>query len=332
MKLPSSVVPAYPYEGGLYWLIGEGTVRHDKAAAADGYYKNIYGKNADDMSRRASALVALFDDIEIAVADHALPDWHRYQTDQGYRHLELRLSCSSNFSEAAEDARELTKFALTTKPKLVEILQSGGRTDEYSQQQFVERTILQARLAMRKDAALIGDELFDTVYQMLLPHMGAFIEGWRLEGEPPKSIPIQSELLDAVGLYIPSNSFDGFCEIRTSAEISKYAEDFRGALGIATDGRDLKNSLLALMREAREKRGVSKHIGGAMQTTGTWSSIGGAIAGAIPGVGVVTSVSGLVADLAARRAEASFQKHDWYTLGSKLQTMTLDVLLRKQSN
>lgn len=329
MELPPIVIPAYPYEGGLYWLLGEGSTRHDLSATQPGYYRNIYGPHADEVSRRASALVALFDEIEIAPADHALPEQHRYRSDFGYRHPDLRLSSSSAIGEWAEDGEELTKFLLGTRPDLVRLLQLGGMVDNFAKRHFVERVILQARLAIQKNAVLAGNELFSAVYQIVLPSMGAFIQGWPLEREPPKILPMQTGVLDAVGLYIPSNSFDGFCDIRSSAEVSKYAADFRSALGTALDTDSLEAKLRELMREARERRGISEHIKGGMQATSTWSGIAGAVAGLVPGAGTAVALAGLGADLASRRADARSQANGWYTFGSKLQQVSLDAVLDK---
>lgn len=329
MELPSTVIPAYPYEGGLYWLLGEGSTRHDLSAIEPGYYRNIYGAYADDMSRRASALVALFDEIEIAPADHALPDQDQYRGELIYRHPELRISSSSDIGEWAEDGGELTEFMLRTRPELVQLLHLGGQIDDFSKRHFVERVILQARLAVRRNAVLAGNDLFAAVYQMILPSMGAFIQGWPLEREPPTVLPMQSQVLDAVGLYIPSNSFDGLCEIRSSAEVSKYATGFRAALGSAAGKGDLELNLRELMREAREKRGISEHIKGGMQATSTWSSIAGVVAGLIPGGGTATALAGLGADLASRRADVRSQVNGWYTFGSRLQEVSLDALLNK---
>lgn len=327
MSFPSTVIPAYPYEGGLYWLLGEGSVRHDRSAEGPGYYRNIYGAEPDNIMRQASALVALFDNIELAPADHALPDMQAYCTEFGYRHPELRLSRSEDIGEWANDATELTRYLLTTKPKLVSLLHQGGHTDDFAKKQFVARLILQLRLAARKDAVVIGNDLFEAVCQIVLPSMGAFIEGWRLESEPPISLPVTSHLLRATGLYLPSPTFDVFYSIRECPEISEYANGFRNALGMASSHGDLEQNLLNLMRESREKRGVAKRLTGAMQASCSWSSVTGAIAGALPGAGTITSLVSLGADLAGRRSEGKTKQYDWYTFGSKLQEVSLNAIL-----
>ncbi|WP_156814561.1 hypothetical protein [Burkholderia lata] len=327
MTFPSTVIPAYPYEGGLYWLLGEGSVRHEESAKGPGYYRNVYGIDPTNMARQASALAALFEDIELAPVDHALPDLHAYTTASGYRHPELRLSRSEDIGEWAEDARELTRYLLENKPNLTKILDHSGHTDPFAKEQFIARLILQARLAVRRDAVLVGDELFEAVYQIVLPSMGAFIEGWPLESERPISLAITSRLLNAIGLFLPSPTYDIFCSIRESSEISEYANGFRNALGMANGQGDLERSLLSLMREAREKSGVAKRLAGAMQASGSWSGIVGGIAGALPGVGTVTSLVGLGSDLVNRRTEASSKRHGWYTFGSKLQEVSLNSVL-----
>lgn len=331
-EFPSVVIPAYPYEGGLYWLLGEGSVRHESSWQGMGYYKTAYGPNPTEAMRHASALVALFDQVQLAPLDHALPDMHRYTVGGTYVHPELRLIRSDDIGEWAPDAEELAGYLLRTKPDLVAVLEKGGQCDDWAKKHFVCRVILQARFAARARAALIGNDLFEAVYRQVLPSMGAFISGWPLDGPASKSLALTSRLLNLTGLCLPAPNYDVFCEVRSSKTISEYGRAFREALGAADAlGGDLQVRLLALMREAREKRDVAKRATGVLQDSGSWTTIVGALAAAIPGVGTVTGVAALGADLANRRAAQAMEDHNWFTLGARLQELNLDVVLGSSS-
>jgi hypothetical protein len=330
-EFPSVVIPAYPYEGGLYWLLGEGSVRHDASwEGGTGYYKNAYGPQPEESMRHASALVALFEEIQLAPLDHALPEMHAYTVGGTYRHPDLRLTRSDDIGEWAPDAEELADYLIRTKGDLRALLEKGGQRDDWAKKHFVCRVILQARFAARTRAVLIGNELFEAVYQHVLPSMGAFIEGWPLEGPESKSLALTSRALNLTGLCLPAPNYDVFCEIRRSKEIAQYAKAFRGALGAAdASGGEVQDKLLALMREARENREVAKRAAGVLQDSGSWTSIVGAVAGALPGVGALTGLAGLGADLAGRRAARTVLDHSWFTLGSRLQELNLDVILTR---
>ena len=107
MAIPASIVPAFPYEGGLYWLIGETAKRH---STDHSYYRVLYGLQPEKEAVRAAALVCLFDRIEIANADHALPDMRSYFKGNSYYHPDLRLSMSYEDREWSSEGQALAKL------------------------------------------------------------------------------------------------------------------------------------------------------------------------------------------------------------------------------
>ncbi len=327
MNFPSRVVPGYPYEGGLYWLLGEGSFRHDRAASEPGYYQNLYGSNPDQAKREASALAALFDTVELAPCDHALPDMKTYQTGDEYFHPQLRLSCSQEFHEWPVDTEAFVRRLLSENKELPEIFLAAKITDQFAQTQFISRLILQCRIAMRNDAVIIGNDIFEAVYRIVVPQMGSNIEGWPLEAERAKFLALQPELLQTVGLSLPAPTFDAFCSIRDCAEITTYAQDFRHAIASASAENDLTTKLLNLMREARDRDRVAQRVVGAFQASSSWSSVVGAAVSALPLGGTITSLAGLGSDLAARRINESSKSRRWYNFGSKLQEISLDAAL-----
>jgi hypothetical protein len=329
MNFPSNVVPGYPYEGSLYWLLGEGCVRHDLAAKGLGYYQNLYGTYPEQLKREASALVALFDTVEMAPCDHALPDLATYLSGDIYFHPQLRLSCSREFNEWPEDTTAFADRLLAENQELTNVLNNANIVDQFAQQQFISRLILQCRIAMKKDAVLIGNHVFEAAYRIVVPRMGAHIEGWPLEPEGVRSLILEPALLDTIGLCVPAATFDAFCLIRDCAEITDYAKNFRDAISTASGQKDLERTLLNLIREAREKDRIAQHAVSALQASGSLSSIAGAAVGALPLGGTITSLIGLGTDLAARRITDSSKSRRWYTFGSKLQELSLDAALNR---
>lgn len=329
MNFPSKVVPGYPYEGSLYWLLGEGSVRHDRAAEGPGYYQNLYGTKPEQIKREASALVALFDTVEIAPCDHALPDFRTYSSGDSYFHPQLRISCSREFNEWAEDATAFADRLLVENKELVAVLSGAGISDYFAQSQFIARLVLQCRVAMRTDAVVIGNHVFEAVYRIVVPRMGAHIEGWPLEPDRARSLVLEPALLDTIGLCVPAPSFDAFCLIRDCSEITEYARQFRDAIGTASAQGDLERTLLGLMREAREKDRIAQHAVGALQASCSLSTIAGAFVGALPFGGTLTTLAGLGSDLGARRLADSSKARRWYTFGSKLHELSVDAALNR---
>lgn len=72
---------------------------------------------------------------------------------------------------------------------------------------------------------------------------------------------------------------------------------------------------------------VARHAVGALQASSSWSGVAGAVVGALPFGGTVTSLVGLGTVLAARRIEDSSKSRRWYTFGSKLHEISLDAAL-----
>src|SRR5688572_17194212 len=105
MGFPSTVVPAYPYEGALYWFLNEST-RH---SLEHPYYGSLYGANPEIVAARAAALVSLFEDVRIGPADHTLPDWETYSTGDSYVHPQLRLSVALEDQEWSEEGDALAE-------------------------------------------------------------------------------------------------------------------------------------------------------------------------------------------------------------------------------
>lgn len=325
MSIPATVVPAYPYEGAIYWLISETTVRHGHSHP---YYATLYGTEPDKVLPRAGALVSLFDRIELASADHALPDQHTYFSGDQYYHPDLRLSVSQRYedNEWTDEATRLTEFCLQTKLLDSTFGQhSFFKGNQFHQRHFISRLLQQVRLAIKLNALIVGDTFFHTVYKIISPYIKQFID------DSPGPLPdglilnLDERTLAITGLEFAPASFDAFAAIRTSKDISTYSSEFRNAIGIALSSNDLDKTLLGLMRKALDSQEVTKHVTNAIQTTGSVLNF----IGLIPVAGSVASLGCIGADAAGRATESLRRHHNWYLLGSEIKSISLKQLLLK---
>ncbi|MFW6854900.1 hypothetical protein ACODYM_26770 [Burkholderia gladioli] len=322
MSIPATVVPAYPYEGAIYWLLGEPTVRH---GSSHPYYATLYGVAPAKVLRRAGALVALFDRIELASADHALPDRETYAAGDGYFHPDLRLSVSHKDVEWTDESDSLASFCFQTGVLDSTFAQHPFfQSDRNLQRHFLSRLVLQVRLAIRLNALLIGDSFFQDVYRKVSPYIRQFVED--LSGQLPQGLilDLSERTLAVTGLEFAPASFDAFAAIRSSKEIAAYASSFREAIGKSLSAPDLDSALLQLMKQALDSQEVSRRATSAIQTTGSVLNI----VGLVPVVGSIASVGSIGADVAGRIAAARERKHNWYLLGAEMKSVALKQLLR----
>jgi len=324
MGIPSIVVPAYPYEGAIYWLLGEPTTRHSQSHP---YYATLYGPKPEQVLPKAGALVALFQIIELASADHDLPERQRYRTGDSYFHPELRLSVSHKDFEWTGEAKSLAEFCF--KSRLVDNLFAGVPLfsgNRGLQHHFLSRLVLQVRLAIRLNALLVGDRFFQSVYRAVGPYIKQFVDD--TPGPLPEGLTLElSERTIAVtGLEFAPASFDAFCAIRASKQISEYATSFRDAISKARTSSDLDSGLLHLMKQALDSEEIARRASAALQATGSVLNV----VGLIPVAGTVASIGSIATDIAGRAADAKARKHHWYLLGSEMKSVALTDLLRKR--
>jgi len=324
MSLPSSIVPAYPYEGGLYWLISEGTTRHSRSHP---YYSVLYGLEPEKTFIRAAALSCLFDRIELASADHAYPDSQKFRSGDNYFHPDLRLSVSHGYHEFPKEGRAFADY-INKKKILREQFRKHSifRKDTFSREHFLIRLFQQVRLAIRHDAVIIGDEYFQACYRLVAPYIKQFIDD--TPGPLPDGITLalDENTLSITGLNFAPSNFDSFVNVRTSKEISEYATSFRDAIDKSRTSSNQESSLIEIMREAMETEKISTMAAGALQTSGSVLNV----AGMIPILGTAASIADTVSDIAERAASAKAKKNSWYLLGSKMKEIEIKSLLTKK--
>lgn len=324
MTLPNAIVPGFPYEGGFYWLLGEVTKRHP---LSHGYYLSLYGIEAEKMAVRSAALACLFERIELASADHALPDYAKYVTGDDYYHPELRLAMSWQDREWSKEGEAFARFASRTR-----ILDKHFAThplfsrNQDARRHFLCRLVQQIRLAIRRNAVIVGDDFFQSVYSTVAPHIKAFMDD--SAGTLPSGITlaINHSTLAVTGLDFAPSNFDAFAAVRASKEVSDYAASFRKAIGKARDSSDPHDTLLDLMREAMDSERVSELAAGAFQSTGSVLNV----VGMVPVLGTGASVGSIAADIAGRAAAAQARHERWYLLGPKMKEVSLKGILRKR--
>ncbi len=272
--------------------------------------------------------MALFERIELASADHGLPDASKFFIGDRYYHPELRLSVSHHDSdmELPKEADSLAEFCIREN-LLASTLgkRAPFKADPYLQRLFVSRLVQQVRLAIKLKALIVGNRFFYSVYRIVGPYIKQFIDD--TPGRLPDGLILElnEETLTLTGLEFAPASFDAFVAIRASKEISSYAASFREAIAVARSTNDLQSSLLNLMKTAMDSQEIAKRATGAIQTGGSILNV----VGLIPIAGTVASIGSIGADLAGRAAEAKARKYDWYLLGSEMRSLGLKEFLAK---
>jgi hypothetical protein len=322
MSIPAVMVPGYPYEGGLYWLLGETTVRHGNWG---GYYGSLYGTEPARMLVMAGALAALFERVELISADHALPDFARCVRDERYTNNDLRISIDLSDDNLRDEVDKLADF-MVKQPNICNCFKTYKlfENDQQAQWIFIRRVIRQSRLAIESDALLVAGDLFHEIYSLILPHFSSFISSpavFMLKGLP---LVLEDRTFKVMGLNFAPKSYDDFLAIRSSSEIERYAKSFRGAIGAARKSEDFHTEMLNLMCDAMDHLEVSKHVSGALETTCSIASV----AALIPGIGTVAALAGLSSDLANREVEAGASKNEWYLIGSKMSEIAIKAALK----
>jgi hypothetical protein len=324
--LSASLVPAFPYEGALFWFFGEVNTRYSNDR---GYYSSLYGPDPESMAVRAAALACLFEKITMAQADAFLPDSSSYMVGGKYDHPDLRLVVESSQREWNEQDGEVAQAALRTDA-VRSLLDRHPffRSDEWAQRHLLTRSVQQMRLAVSSGSTLIGDQFFHDVSALLDPIIRQVLGDDSLGTSHKPPMRIDSALLPVIGLDFSPSGVDAFATIRQTKEVSAYATAFRQALASAAESSDPRAHMVRLIREAMDHERVAQLAAGGFQTAGSVLNL----AGLVPILGSATTIAGIGADASGRLAEWQASKNRWYLLGPKLKEIEFKDLIRKESS
>ena len=184
------------------------------------------------------------------------------------------------------------------------------------------------RVAQDHDAVLIGDDRLGALHNAVLEALTrrAAHQSENICNSAVLSLDIQT--LSIVGLDFGCDNLDTFAAVRQSNEIRTYATQFRDAISTAKTAPNLRQRLVSLMRDAREKREVAKQLAGGFETSSSVTSV----VGLLPFVGTAVGIVGLGTDAAARAARHEQATREWYLIGPKMRQVALEhVLLRSDS-
>lgn len=320
------VIPAFPYEGALYWFFSErGTQSYQ---GAHPYYLTLYGPGHELIVPRATALAALFDKIILAPADARLPDHATYGSSREYEHPDLRISMSWKYNEW-EDENKIIADELLKSSRIQKLLTAVHMlaSDNGMKKHFLCRTLLQMKIASEKNGILIGNTFFNKVYDEIMKLVGKKLAfGKVLEGSR-RPWKLDPDTLSIVGLDFRAKNLESFAAIRHSHEISEYAKEFRSAISTSLSAPDLTQKLLELMKKAMDQERVMTHVAGGFKTVGSVANV----AGLVPFVGTIGAAVGISADISQRALENAKSKKQWYLLGSKMSEIALKDALSRVS-
>lgn len=313
--LDASVIPAFPYEGALYWFFGEVTVRHSRTHP---YYRSLYGPDVENTAVRAAALACLFERIVLARADAVLPE------SSG-----LRLVVEPSQAEWDEQDGQVARAALQTDA-IKSVLDGHAffRGDDWAQRHLITRSVQQMRLAVRTGSTLIGNQFFHDISKFLAPIIRQVLGHDSLGSKPEPPIALDTGVLPVVGLDFAPSSVEAFAAVRESKEVAAYAAGFREALSRAVESGDLREQMLRLMRQAMDHERVAELAVKGFESAGSMLNF----AGLVPVLGTVTTIAGIGVDASARLAERTAATNRWYLLGPKLQEVQLKELIRKATS
>src|SRR5205823_1176174 len=156
------------------------------------------------------------------------------------------------------------------------------REDERAQRHLLCRTVQQMRIAVRTDSALIGDQFFRDISNLLAPIIHRVLGEDSLGSKSP--LALDSADLPVIGLDFAPSSVEAFAVIRQSEEITSYAAGFREALAKAAESGSPREHMLSLMREAMDHERIANLVAGGFETAGSILNLGGLV----PVFGTVT--------------------------------------------
>jgi len=316
------VVPAYPFEGALFWFLAGGRPH----SQSHPYYRVLYGNDPHSLSTKAAAVASLYPEISLAPADASLPDHGSYLRDGIYYHPDLRIGSNLGDNEWSDENLAVAAAALSSEGAPA-FLNSNpalrGGTNLHTH--FLARTSLQIRLAAKTKATLIGDSFFRHAYSFVAPWVRELLGEPTTAGQPRSKIAIEERTLDVVGLDFSPADLGAFAAMRASKEIAKYADSFRKAVEDASLHDQLEPRLLGLMAEAMDSGDVAKHVSRGFQTAGSMMTA----VGLVPAIAAPASALEAVADVAGRTAAGVAARKDWYLLGAKMKEIAIREALER---
>jgi hypothetical protein len=187
-----SVVPAYPYDNALSALLHNSLVdSRGSITRSDGtivtYNRNLFTPETSAIGGRAAAVAALFEEIVLSYQAVELPDFVRFSDKTGYFHPDLRLRMSFDAPPQFEKHRHVMKLPHDDAQLFSEWDHLEGIAISLSSQHdikafrthhkvlfpdvkfydLIANTVVQAYLANRFNAVLLGNDVFEVFYLFL---------------------------------------------------------------------------------------------------------------------------------------------------------------------
>ncbi len=327
--ITKNIVLGFPYEGGLLGLLNQEDSRTASLAKDHPYYRVLFGPQSERMRAKATALISLFEEVILVSSNSALPDYSTFTTGDTYFHPDLRLRVPRAYNEWEPANKDLaTAVMQDMSVKTVLQADSGFPVDEHERIHLLCRLLIQMRLAQEHSAVIVGDERLGALHSAVLAALTQMAAHETGTLRNSRVLPLDCQTLSIVGLDFGCDKIDTFAAVRQSKEIRTYATQFRDAIFTAQNSPNLRQRLLSLMREAREKSEIAKQIAGGFETSSSVTSV----VGLLPFVGTVIGMVGLSTDAAARAARHTQTAREWYLIGPKMRQVALEHVLSQPDN
>ncbi len=239
----SIVVPAYPYEGALYWMFEE-TRSNPIRQLSLPYYAQLYGQKSSERAFRsqAAAAVCLFDLVMLAGADSFIPNGL----------APARVTVAEDDNLAWRDHRKEIIAAISNL-KIVNKFRKRHATtisDESNFELFADRAILQLGVAEAHGATILGGKIFADFCAVL--EESAFQLGSPISDLPALQLrnAINPEHFDVYGINFSPPDFDAFTSVRADDMTREYGRRFCHALLNVTNPIEREREFVTAIRAA----------------------------------------------------------------------------------
>lgn len=277
----SKVILSFPYSGAVQEFFAK-ELAGDRFGQNHGYYKTLWGKGGDEISRVSLTLFALYDEVIFAPVDNPLPDHGIYWLEDEYYHPDLGLRMPSRPSSIGLDfsGRDYINWALTD-PVIARVL---SKVPTFAKSQILLQVVCDIELSLRYGAEVISS----TGRRLIMKRLCEIDFQYQNAGK--NIVNFSDPVMHSAELIVPDfeiDSVDFLCRIKQDEDTRKYGAAVTSIL--KNNSNKSKRYFYELALESNLKN--SKH-----KAVNRFSSVAGkvcSVLGFTPVVGPVFSVISL---------------------------------------
>lgn len=150
----SKVILSFPYSGAVQEFFAK-ELAGDWFGQDHGYYKTLWGRNSDEISRLSLTLFTLYDEVIFSPVDNPLPDQRTYWLEDEYYHPDFGLRMPSRPSSIGIDygaQQEYIRWVLKD-PVIARVLE---KVPNHAKNQILFQVVCDIELSLRYGAEIIS--------------------------------------------------------------------------------------------------------------------------------------------------------------------------------